>query len=85
MNNKPNQNKSSFSYGKMIRKAGLVTMIPMLFVAGPIAGYFIGSWIDQKFSIDPWGKTIFPLLGFAAGLKESIAIIKRSSKEYDEE
>lgn len=73
------------SYGKLVRQVGAVTTIPMLLVAGLIVGFWIGSWIDNKYSSDPWAKTILALLGFAAGIKQSIGIIRNWIKESESE
>lgn len=71
------------SYGKLVRQVGAVTTIPMLLVAGLVVGFLMGSWIDTKYSSDPWGKTILALLGFAAGVKQSIGIIRNWIKESE--
>lgn len=68
-----------------MRKIGQVTTIPMLFVAGPLVGFWFGAWIDQKFTSDPWGKTILALLGFAASIKRTIVIIKDWTQEEESE
>lgn len=34
-----------------------------------IAGYFIGSWIDGRFDLAPWGTVAFLLFGFGAACK----------------
>lgn len=69
----------------MVRQIGVVTTIPMILVAGPLVGFWIGQWLDRQFHVDPWGKTIFPLLGFAASLRQIITIIQRWIKETQEE
>lgn len=64
-----------------MRQIGLVTTIPMIFAAGPLVGYWIGSWVDGRFGTDPWGKVIVSLLGFVASLKQVVTIIQRSDQE----
>ena len=73
------------SYGKLVRQIGAVTTIPMLLVAGLIVGFLLGSWIDNKYASDPWAKTILSLLGFAAGVKQSIDIIRNWIRETEKE
>ena len=73
------------SYGKLVRQIGVVTTIPMILVAGPLVGYWIGQWGDSRFGTDPWGKTIVALLGFVASLKQVITVIQRWIKETKEE
>lgn len=53
----------------------------MVLAAGPLAGYGIGYWLDGRFGTDPWGKVLLSLLGLAAGFKQVVEIIRRSSKE----
>jgi F0F1-type ATP synthase assembly protein I len=62
-----------------------VTTIPMILVAGPLVGYWIGVWLDSRFGIDPWGKVIVSLLGFVASLKQVVSIIQRWIKETEKD
>ena len=73
------------SYGKLLKQVGIVTTIPMVFAAGPLVGYGIGAWIDASFGTDPWGKILTALLGFAASLKQVVAIIQRWIKESEKD
>jgi len=57
----------------------------MLFAAGPLVGYAIGAWVDAFFGTDPWGKVLTALLGFAASLKQVVAIIQRWIKESEKD
>ena len=74
-------NQSSWKSG--LRQMGAATTIPMILIAGPFLGFWIGSWLDVKFTTDPWAKVIVSLLGFAASLKQVIGIIRRLIKEED--
>ena len=73
------------SYGKLIRQVGTVTTIPMIFVAGPLVGYWLGQWIDRGFGTDPWGKVMGSILGFGASLKQVVTIIRDWIKEAEKE
>ncbi len=59
---------------------GSIATIPMVFAVGPIIGFLIGSWIDQKWQTDPWGKILLSLLGFIASVKQVIRLIKTATK-----
>lgn len=52
----------------------------MMFVAGPLIGFLAGDWIDRKWGVDPWGKTILCLLGFVASVRQVIQSIKTITK-----
>ena len=73
------------SYGKLVRQVGIVTTIPMIFAAGPLVGYWLGQFVDQRFQSDPWGKVCFALLGFAASIKQVTSIIRQWIKETNED
>ena len=73
------------SYGKLVRQIGIVTTIPMIFAAGPLVGYGIGYFVDQRFGTDPWGKMIVSLLGFAASIKQVVRVIRRWIQEQEKD
>ena len=65
------------------RQASLAMALPMLMVSGPIVGFLLGlgleKWLDLQ---PPWGgiaRVVGVFLGIAAGLRETIRIIKRIS------
>lgn len=58
-------------------------LIPTVLAAGPIVGFLIGTWIDQSWSTEPWGKTVMSVLGFIAGTKQVLELIKRASKNAE--
>ncbi len=66
-----------------LRQIGAVTTIPMILVAGPFLGFWIGQWLDGRLGTDPWAKVVVSLLGSAASLKQVIEIIRRLIKEED--
>lgn len=66
---------------RMLKQVGYVTMIPTVLAAGPMAGFFIGNFIDSKFKTAPWFLVVFVLLGFGASIKETIYLIERAKKE----
>ena len=80
MNIKKSGNGSSVNG---LRDIGLLTMIPMVMVAGLVVGYFFGNWVDQKFQTSPWGKVVLCILGIIAGVRQTIDLIRKSIKESD--
>ncbi|MBI3999362.1 MAG: AtpZ/AtpI family protein [Candidatus Omnitrophica bacterium] len=65
----------------LVRNVGIVITIPMVFAVGPIFGFLIGSWIDEKWQLDPWGKIVLSLLGFIASIRQVIRLIKTATKD----
>ncbi|MBM4049277.1 MAG: AtpZ/AtpI family protein [Planctomycetes bacterium] len=65
---------------KWLRITGLVTNIPIMLAAGPVLGYFLGSWLDSKLGTQPWLVVVLALLGFGAGVNGTIRIIRTLQK-----
>jgi F0F1-type ATP synthase assembly protein I len=63
------------------RQIGLLTSIPFILALAPIVGYFLGKFLDQKFRTQPWLSFILLVLGFVAGVRETINIVKMSQSE----
>jgi F0F1-type ATP synthase assembly protein I len=63
-----------------LRQVSLLTGIPLLLMSGPICGYFIGNFIDQKMGTDPGFMALFTIMGGIAGVREMLKLLQRSSK-----
>ena len=66
---------------RILRQVGLLTAIPMVLAAGPIIGFFIGNYLDNRFRTGPWLTFAGVTLGFIASGKETIDLIRRADKE----
>jgi ATP synthase protein I len=64
-----------------VKQIGALTAVPIILVAGPLAGYFFGDWIDRKFGSSPWGIVVFLVLGFVASGREIFRLLKQVLKE----
>ncbi len=74
--NKPDNNKF-----KLARQLGIAVTIPMTLLAGPLVGWFIGSWLDKWFGTKPWLLVILLVLGTVAGVRQTIHMIKEISND----
>lgn len=63
------------------RQVGLLSSIPFILALAPIVGYFLGKYLDTKFRTSPWLGFILLILGFVAGVRETINIVKLSQRE----
>jgi ATP synthase protein I len=66
---------------KMVRQLGVYITIPFVLAIPPILGWFIGSWLDEKFHSQPFLMYLLLVLGFVAGFRELYRIIKRFGNE----
>lgn len=64
-----------------VRQLGILTVVPIILLAGPAIGFFLGSWIDRKYDIYPWVTIIFVALGFIASGREIVRLLKQVLKE----
>jgi ATP synthase protein I len=65
------------------RQAGLLGTIPFLLAIPPIAGVFIGRWIDEKAGTTPAFTIVFVILGFVAGVREVASVLKKVNRDSD--
>jgi hypothetical protein len=63
------------------RQIGLLSSIPFILALAPIVGYFLGDYLDKKFGTGPWLQFTLLGLGFVAGVRETIKIVKMSQRE----
>lgn len=64
------------AYYDSIKQIGVLTTVPVILLAGPAAGFFLGGWIDRQWHSYPWFTVIFIGLGFTASAREVIRLLK---------
>jgi ATP synthase protein I len=53
----------------------------MLLAASPLVGYYLGRWIDGRLHTEPWFSFVMLAIGFAAGVRETVLILRKVSKD----
>jgi ATP synthase protein I len=66
-----------------MRPVGLLTAIPFILMFGPLIGYFVGHWLDNRFGTDPYLMALFIVFGFVAAGKEVWNLIQKASRDDD--
>lgn len=69
----------------MVRQIGLLSMIPFMLAVAPLIGYFIGRWLDGRLGTNPVLTVVLLLLGFAAGVRETVILVRRAGVEAAED
>ena len=77
-------NKNDERY-RWARQAGILGTIPFLLAIPPIAGVFIGKWIDGKLGTTPAFTIVFVILGFIAGVREVANVLKKANQDSDDD
>jgi predicted F0F1-ATPase subunit len=75
-------NKNDERY-RWVRQAGILGTVPFLLAIPPIAGVFIGKWIDEKIGSTPAFTIVFVILGFVAGVREVARVLKKANQDAD--
>ncbi|MCP4684019.1 MAG: AtpZ/AtpI family protein [bacterium] len=58
--------------------------VPGILLAAPTIGFFIGDWADGKLGTEPYLMIVGLVLGFVAGAREIINLLKKA-QAIDEE
>ena len=88
--NRPNSRRSSVTHGasarrrsdrRGLREVGIYTTIPMLLLAGPALGYWLGLQAQSRWGHDPWFAVGGAIFGLAASIRQIVKVIRRGSEE----
>ena len=61
---------------RRIKVAGLLSLIPIVLAAGPLAGYGAGYYLIKLFDFPRYTLIICAIIGFIAAARETIVIIR---------
>jgi F0F1-type ATP synthase assembly protein I len=75
--------KTSSEWASNWRTLGLGLSLLAMLVAGPIAGYLVGDWLDRKLGTS-WLTWLCLLIGFAAAGRQIYLIARRIQREQDQ-
>ena len=73
------------SHSFWIRQAGLLTAIPMVLLVGPVAGYYLGTLLDRRWSWAPVGMIGGIVLGLAASARVTAELIQQAQREQQDD
>ena len=65
---------------KGIKIIGFVTFIPFMLAAGPLTGYFVGTFLREKFHLSFYSVILGVVLGFCVAISETVKILKAVAK-----
>ncbi len=67
-----------------LRVVSLLGTIPLLLAVAPLLGYGMGYLLDRWLHTGLVFRLIFLGLGFVAGVREMLTLLKRARREFDE-
>jgi len=62
-----------------IRAAGAGMTIPFALLSGPLLGYFLGSWLDARYS-STWIMPLCVVLGLLGSLKLTVQLVRQLNR-----
>lgn len=57
-----------------------MTAIPFVLLVGPVLGYYLGTAVDRRWSVSPWGLAAGIVLGLLASARVTIQMIRDATK-----
>lgn len=78
MEKKPHsETESEKEEAHQVQQIGAYSLIPFIIAVSPFVGWYLGRWLDAKFSTDPYLMFLGILLGCGAAVREVYRMIKR--------
>lgn len=65
--------------GRAARDIGNYTLIPMMMVVGPVMGYLVGHWVENRFGGEPWFGVGGVVFGLAAAVRQIVIMLGAKS------
>ncbi len=72
------------SYGQWMRRVGTLISIPLILGLSPVVGGAIGFGMDRLLGTRPVFTILILLAGFAAGVRETWSLIRKTSQEDED-
>ena len=69
---------------KWIRLGGLLSFIPFILAAGPIAGFLAGDYLVKRFGLPSFTPAAFGAAGFLVSARETVRVIRIALKANKE-
>jgi F0F1-type ATP synthase assembly protein I len=61
---------------KGVKTVGFVVFIPFILAAGPLSGYFVGTFLQKRFNLSSYCVFFGLAFGFLAAITEIVKILK---------
>lgn len=77
--------KSKADIYKWVKIGGLLSFLPFVLGAGPIAGYFLGNYLEKRFGLPAYVSIVTVTIGIIASLRETIRIVRMALRTQEKE
>jgi F0F1-type ATP synthase assembly protein I len=73
-------NNKKTEFYRLTKIWGLISFVPVVLAAGPLAGYFLGDYLEKEIGFAPYLSLVCLGLGFVTSIREIIKILKLVDK-----
>ena len=70
------EDRKKAEFYRLAKVWGLISFIPVVLAAGPLAGYFLGDYLEKKIGFAPYLSLLCMAFGFASSIREIVKILK---------
>jgi hypothetical protein len=68
---------------KWIKIGGLLSFLPFVLVAGPLAGFYLGNYLEKKFNQPSYVSIALITVGFIGSFAEAVKVVKAALKAQE--
>lgn len=66
---------------RWIKIGGILSFLPFILAAGPLAGYFLGDYLEKSLHLPKYISAICIIIGFLTSVREAIRVIRITLRE----
>jgi len=74
------ESRKKADFYRLTKIWGLLSFIPVVLAAGPLAGYFLGDYLEKKIGFAPYLSLLCMASGFYTSIMEIVKILKLVQK-----
>ena len=68
---------------RWIKIGGLLSFLPFVLVAGPLAGFYLGNYLEKRFSLPSYVSMVLIIVGFVGSFKEAVKVVKMALRAQE--
>ena len=75
--------KRKADFYRWVKIGGLLSFLPFVLVAGPLGGFYLGSFLEKKFGLSHHVSIALITVGFIGSLTETVKVIRLALKTQE--
>ena len=75
--------KRKADFYRWVKIGGLLSFLPFVLVAGPLAGFYLGNYLEKKFSLPAYVSIALITTGFIGSFTEAVRVVRIALKTQE--